>query len=156
MVMDALTILWSFSFHTWNLVLQSSFCMFFSNTFPISILEFLRQRSKCFTFYSQILVKAPCFSYLQNSWPYSNGRPLNLARMYTSISIYIIYPHSFDQGKCFNRYFSLKALKRFHVLTLTWVGFLGVHFLKLVRIMLETWNLVCKCTNICGFRKYTF
>ena len=28
--------------------------------------------------------------------------------------------------------------------------------LKLVRIMLETWNLVRKYTNICSFRKYTF
>ena len=44
----------------------------------------------------------------------------------------------------------------------------GVHFevgegglklplgLKLVRIMLETWNLAGKYTHICSFRKYTF
>ena len=46
------------------------------------------------------------------------------------------------------------------------VGFLGVRFevggvklspcLKLVRIMLETSNLVRKYTPICSFRKYTF
>ena len=55
-------------------------------------------------------------------------------------------------------------------LTLTWVGFLGVRFLswvavgvklpspslKLVRIMLETCNLVRNCRYICSFRKYTF
>ena len=41
------------------------------------------------------------------------------------------------------------------VLTLIWVGFLGVRFLKLVKIMLLTWNLVCKYTNIYSFRKYT-
>ena len=48
--------------------------------------------------------------------------------------------------------------------TLIRVGFLGVHFgvgegrpcLKLVRIMLETWNLVGKYTHIFSFRKYTF
>ena len=56
-----------------------------------------------------------------------------------------------------------------HVLTLIWVGFLGVRFevgeewckitpssLKLVRIMLETWNLVRKYKHICSFIKYTF
>ena len=53
------------------------------------------------------------------------------------------------------------------VLTLIWVGFLGVRFevggggqipprLKLVRIMLETSNLARKYTPICSFRKYTF
>ena len=56
------------------------------------------------------------------------------------------------------------------VLTLIWVGFLLVRFdvyrggrggkitpcLKLVRIMLETSNLVRKYTRICSFRKYTF
>ena len=54
------------------------------------------------------------------------------------------------------------------VLTLTWVGFLGVRFevrvgklppppcLKLVRIMLETSNLARKYTPICSFRKYSF
>ena len=58
-----------------------------------------------------------------------------------SISIYIIYPHSFDQGKCFNRYFSLKAPKKFHVLTLIWVGFLGIHFLNSLELCqkLEIW-----------------
>ena len=44
-----------------------------------------------------------------------------------------------------------------------WVGFLGVPLglggkiapcLKLVRIILETWNLVCKYSHICSFRKY--
>ena len=51
-------------------------------------------------------------------------------------------------------------------LTLIWVGFLGFHFevgggvkllpcLKLVRFMLETWNLVRKYTHICSVRKYT-
>ena len=29
-------------------------------------------------------------------------------------------------------------------------------YLKLAKIMLETWNLVCKCTHKCSFRKYTF
>ena len=56
-----------------------------------------------------------------------------------------------------------------HCLNLTWVGFLGVCFtgkiiphpeltpcLELIRIMLKTWNLVCKYINICGFRKYAF
>ena len=58
------------------------------------------------------------------------------------------------------------------LLTLIWVGVLGAHFevcvwggdvgvklppcLKLVRIVLETWNLVRKFTHICSFRKYTF
>ena len=55
------------------------------------------------------------------------------------------------------------------VLTLIWVGFLGVcfevgwrgggkitPFLKLIRIMLETWNLARKYTRIFSFRKYTF
>ena len=32
----------------------------------------------------------------------------------------------------------------------------GSPCLKLVRIMLETWNLVRKYTRIFGFRKYTF
>ena len=56
------------------------------------------------------------------------------------------------------------------LLTLIWVGFSGVHSevwgmgvlpplphpcLKLVRIMLETWNLVRKYIHICSFRKYT-
>ena len=55
------------------------------------------------------------------------------------------------------------------ILTLIWVGFLGVRFevgwgvklptppgLKLVRIMLETSNLARKYTPKCSFRKYTF
>ena len=57
--------------------------------------------------------------------------------------------------------------KRINVLILIWVGFLGIRFemgeskvtpscLKIVRIMLETWNLVRKYTHICSFRKYTF
>ena len=29
-------------------------------------------------------------------------------------------------------------------------------YLKFVRIILETWNLVRKYTHICSFRKYTF
>ena len=55
-------------------------------------------------------------------------------------------------------------------LTLVWVGFLGLCFeargdggkttplphLKLLRTMLETWNLVRKYTHICSLRKYTF
>ena len=58
--------------------------------------------------------------------------------------------------------------KQVILLTLIWVGFLGVRFevggtiippppsyLKLVKVMLETWNLICKCTHICSFRKYT-
>ena len=52
-------------------------------------------------------------------------------------------------------------------LTLIWVGFLEVRFevggggkitlpvLKLVRILLETWNLARKYARICRFRKYT-
>ena len=57
----------------------------------------------------------------------------------------------------------------FQMLTLIWVGFWGVCFavgrregrkinpcLKLVRFMLETWNLVRKYTHICSLRKYTF
>ena len=54
----------------------------------------------------------------------------------------------------------------FFWLTLIWVGFLGARFevgrgvklarLKLIRIMLETWNLVHKFTHIFSFRKYTF
>ena len=51
------------------------------------------------------------------------------------------------------------------VLTLIWVGFLGVcfevgwrggkitPFLKLIRIMLETWNLARKYTRIFSFTK---
>ena len=57
------------------------------------------------------------------------------------------------------------ALMLFFTLTLIWVGFLGVRFevwgeggkntpcLKLVRIMLENWNLVGKYTHECSFRK---
>ena len=54
-------------------------------------------------------------------------------------------------------------------LILIWVGFLGVYFevgggggvvklprLKLVRIMLETWNLARTYTNIGTFGKHTF
>ena len=51
-------------------------------------------------------------------------------------------------------------------LTLIWMGFLGVHFevgvskftpcLKLVRIMLETWNLVREYTQKFSLRKYIF
>ena len=55
------------------------------------------------------------------------------------------------------------------LLTLIRVGFLGLRFavegfggkitthpfLKLVRITLETWNLVLKYTSICSVRKYT-
>ena len=50
-------------------------------------------------------------------------------------------------------------------LTLNWVSFLGVSFevkeggggkinpcLKLVRIMLQTWNLIHKYTHICSFK----
>ena len=51
--------------------------------------------------------------------------------------------------------------------TLMWVGFLGAQgvklptpppptCLKLVRIMLETWDLVCKYTHIYSFRQYIF
>ena len=52
------------------------------------------------------------------------------------------------------------------LLTLAWVGFWGLFWggdggkittcLKLVRITLETWNLACKYTPICSFRKYNF
>ena len=53
------------------------------------------------------------------------------------------------------------------LLTLIWVGFIGVHFevgeggvkllcLKLVRIMLEASNLARKYTPICNFRKIPF
>ena len=51
------------------------------------------------------------------------------------------------------------------VLNLIWTGSLearlrwGVNYspcLKLVRIMLETLNLLCKYTHICSFRKYAF
>ena len=61
---------------------------------------------------------------------------------------------------------------KFSILTLIWVGFLGVRFevakgadkitlppplcLKLVRIILETTNLASKYTHIFSFRKYTF
>ena len=61
---------------------------------------------------------------------------------------------------------------KFSILTLIWVGFLGVRFevakgadkitlppplcLKLVRIILETYNLASKYTHIFSFRKYTF
>ena len=46
---------------------------------------------------------------------------------------------------------------RWESLTLIWVGFLKVSlYLKLVRIKLEAWNLVCKCTHIWSLRKYTF
>ena len=62
------------------------------------------------------------------------------------------------------------ATKHHSCLTQIWVGFLGVCFeveggdgggkitlcLKLIRIMLETWNLVHKYTGIRSFRKYTF
>ena len=52
-------------------------------------------------------------------------------------------------------------------LTLIWVGFLGVRFarvrvgkitslLKLVRIILETWNLVRTYTHISSFKKVSF
>ena len=54
-------------------------------------------------------------------------------------------------------------------LTLITAGFLGVRFgvgggggvgggacLKLVRIMLEIWDLVRKYVHMCSFRKYTF
>ena len=58
----------------------------------------------------------------------------------------------------------------YFILTLIWVGFLGVRFevgrggttppppprLKVVRIMLESWNLARNYTAICSFRKYTF
>ena len=69
----------------------------------------------------------------------------------------------------------LTFLKRHNfVLTLIWVGILGVRFevgmgenylalsppppsyLKLFRIILETWNLVRKYTHTCSFRKYVF
>ena len=54
-------------------------------------------------------------------------------------------------------------------LTLIWVGILGIRLAvmvrrgeskispcsKLVKIMLETWNLVCMYTRICSFRKFT-
>ena len=51
----------------------------------------------------------------------------------------------------------------FYLLTLIWVGSLGLCFrgggyfpcLKIVRIMLETWNLIRKYKHICSFRKYT-
>ena len=51
------------------------------------------------------------------------------------------------------------------ILTLIWVGFLGVRFevggkinprLKLVRVTLETWNLARKYTFTCSLKKYTF
>ena len=53
------------------------------------------------------------------------------------------------------------------LLTLIWVGFIGVHFevggggvkllrLKLVRIMLEASNLARKYTPICNLRKIPF
>ena len=59
---------------------------------------------------------------------------------------------------------------RYSFLILIWVGFLGVRFevvgvklnpppiscLKLIGIMLETWNLIRKYKRICSFRKYTF
>ena len=56
----------------------------------------------------------------------------------------------------------------YYLLALIWVGFLGVRSevggrggkllpcLKLVRVMLETWNLVRQYTHIFSFRKYTF
>ena len=53
----------------------------------------------------------------------------------------------------------------FLYLILIWVGFLWVCFevwegnypcLKLVIILPEIWNLVCKYTNICSFREFTF
>ena len=51
-------------------------------------------------------------------------------------------------------------------LTLICVGFLGIRFAVMVRreeskitpclrIMLESWNLVCMYTRICSFRKFT-
>ena len=46
MVIDTFIILRSFSFDIWNLSLQPSSYVFFSNTFPTSILQYLRYRSK--------------------------------------------------------------------------------------------------------------
>ena len=64
----------------------------------------------------------------------------------------------YDLFQCWVRY-----LVGFILLTLIWVGFLGVSFefggwvklprLKPAKIMLETSNLACKYTPMCSFRK---
>ena len=58
------------------------------------------------------------------------------------------------------------SLVRYNYLTIILVEFggfvMGVgsgvfsHCVELVRIMLETWNLVCESINLCSFRKHTF
>ena len=60
----------------------------------------------------------------------------------------------------------LTLISTIYDLTLIWVDFLVVRFevgwvkvhpcLKLVRVMLETWNLVRNYRHIWSFRKYTF
>ena len=65
--------------------------------------------------------------------------------------------------KHFEYYHWLPKFQKTTVLTLIWVGFLLFCFavgwvklllcLKLVRIMLEIWNLVGTYTHICSFRK---
>ena len=68
-------------------------------------------------------------------------------------------PHDFQS---ILGHFSILSIKR---LNLICVGPFGICFevgvgkitpcLKLVRVILETWNLVCKYTHMCSFRKYT-
>ena len=78
----------------------------------------------------------------------------------------LVYKHIISKYGRTRSKLSFSTVGAFY-LTLIWVGILEVRFevggskiiphcLKLVRIMLETSNLVRKYTHICRFRKYTF
>ena len=80
-------------------------------------------------------------------------------------SIDVLCPEGTSLERLYNKKDRLQSL--LPILTLIWVGFLGVRFeegggeiklipcLKLVRIMLGAWNLARKYTHICCLRKYT-
>ena len=105
------------------------------------------------TFHCFVLTLITVFSYVQYHISLSVS---------TIFSFVFLFP--FPTGQ---KIFSYLMLSH-HILTLIWVGFLGVRFevvggevklspsLKLVRIILEASNLARKYTSICSFGKYIF
>ena len=97
-------------------------------------------------------------------WARDNKFFLNQERRTYSGQIYFFHISNILHLKFNTFYFS----SSWSILTLIWLGFLGVCVevgrgggkitpcLKLVRIMLEPSNLARKYTHICSFRKYTF
>ena len=92
-------------------------------------------------------------------------KKINFLLLMTLNSSVTKFTHHSINKLCVEILYLKSVLHKLILLTLIWVDFLGARFevggrsktrLKLVTIMLETWNFVRNFTHIFNFRKYIF